>query len=90
MGTGSIILMLLALLSLCFLLTTRASCCILRNMYTVQQILLIAAEAQVDPRTVKRHLEGGTTRPSSCERIKAAIKNLRAKTNVFAKTKKKG
>ena len=46
-------------------------------MYSASQILRIAAEAEVDPRTVRRHLAGGTTRPSCSERIQRAIKALK-------------
>ena len=41
-----------------------------------QQVLLVAAHANADPRTVKRFFEGGPTRPSIAARIEHALKRL--------------
>lgn len=47
-------------------------------MYTREQVLRIAAQAEVDPRTVERCVNGKAgVRPSSANRIQRAIKTLR-------------
>ena len=42
-------------------------------MHRMQQELLIAAHAEADPRTVRRYLAGGPTRPSIAARIERAL-----------------
>jgi len=59
-----------------FWLTSAVKQYMLRVMYTTQQRLRIAAEAEADPRTVRRYLEGGTIRPTIIERIERAMKKL--------------
>jgi hypothetical protein len=46
------------------------------NMHNMQQVLLVAALASADPRTVKRFFDGGTTRPSIAARIEHALTHL--------------
>ncbi len=45
-------------------------------MSHVQQVLLIAAIAGADPRSVRRFLNGGLMRPSVVERIDRALEEL--------------
>ena len=45
-------------------------------MSHLQQVLLIAAIAGADPRSVRRFLNGGLMRPSVTERIDRAIEEL--------------
>lgn len=44
-------------------------------------VLRIAAQAQVDPRTVKAFLSGKSIRPLGAERIRDAMKALKIRTS---------
>ena len=48
----------------------------LNNMYNMQQLLLVAAIANADPRTVKSFFAGGPTRPTIAARIEHALTHL--------------
>ncbi len=45
-------------------------------MHNLQQVLLVAAIAHADPRTVKSFLAGRPTRPSIAARIEGALAEL--------------
>lgn len=45
-------------------------------LYTPEELRRIANAAHVDPATVRRHLDGGTTRPTGRARIIAALERF--------------